>query len=142
MPVAGAAPTQLTFDGQSTNPVSGPTQIAYSNGPRRRTDFPQLNLWLTNPDGSGQHQLTFLGVRPLVTGLNTVEWSATGLQLLANYGGQDTSQAFAVDPLTGDAHDLGATPFDGTAPFALSHDGTTCWPRPAASRGRGRARRR
>ena len=52
VPVAGGPPTQLTFDGQSTNPVCGPTQIAYSNGPRRRTDFPQLNLWLMNPDGS------------------------------------------------------------------------------------------
>lgn len=124
VPVAGGAPTQLTFDGESTNPVWGPTQIAYSRGPRRRTDFPELNLWLMNPDGGNQRQLTFLGVRPLVTGLNPVAWSAGGGQLLANYGGQDTSQAFAVDPLTGDARDLGASPFDGTAPFALSRDGT------------------
>ena len=138
VPVAGGPPTQLTFDGQSTNPVWGPTQIAYSNGPRRRTDYPQLNLWLMNPDGSGQHQLTFLGVRPLVTGLNPVEWSATGLQLLADYGGQDTSQAFAVDPLTGDARDLGATPFDGTAPFALSHDGTTVLAQTGGVEGPGR----
>jgi Tol biopolymer transport system component len=125
VPVAGGPPTQLTFDGQSTNPVWGPTQIAYSKGPRRRTDFPQLNLWLMDPDGANQRQLTFLGVRPLVTGLNPVQWSATGLQLLANYGGQDTSQAFAVDPLTGDARDLGVRGFDGTAPFAISRDGAS-----------------
>ena len=74
----------------------------------------------------------------VVTGLIPVEWSATGLQLLANYGGQDTSQAFAVDPLTGDAHDLGATPFDGTAPFALSHDGTTVLAQTGGVEGPGR----
>jgi hypothetical protein len=56
----------------------------------------------------------------------------------ANYGGQDTSQAFAVDPLTGDARDLGATPFDGTAPFALSHDGTTVLAQTGGVEGPGR----
>jgi Tol biopolymer transport system component len=125
LPVAGGTPTQLTFDGTSTNPVWGPSSIAYSRGPRRRNDYPQLNLWLMNPDGSDQRQLTFVGVRSLVTGLNPVEWSASGQQLLANYGGQDTSQAFAVDPLSGSALDLGARPFDGTSPAAISRDGTT-----------------
>jgi Tol biopolymer transport system component len=125
VPVAGGTPTQLTFDGLSSSPVWGPTQIAYSKGPKRRNDYPKLNLWLMNPDGSGQRQITFLGVRSLVTGLNPVEWSATGAQLLANFGGQDTSQAFAVDPLSGAAADLGAKPFDGTSPGAISRDGTT-----------------
>jgi Tol biopolymer transport system component len=125
VPVAGGAPTQLTFDGLSSNPVWGPTQIAYSKGPKRRNDYPKLNIWLMNLDGSDQHQLTFVRVRSLVTGLNPVEWSASGAQLLANFGGQDTSQAFAVDPLTGSARDLGAKPFDGTSPGAISRDGTT-----------------
>jgi Tol biopolymer transport system component len=125
VPLAGGTPTQLTFDGLSSAPVWGPTQIAYAQGPRRRNDYPRLNIWLMNPDGSDQHQLTFVRVRRLVTGLNPVEWSASGAQLLADYGGQDTSQAFAVDPFTGSARDLGARPFDGTSPGAISRDGTT-----------------
>lgn len=136
--VAGGAPAQLTFDGRSTNPVWGPTQTAYSNGPRRRSDFPQLNLWLMDPDGGNERQVTFLNVRPLVAGLNPVQWSASGQELLANFGGQDTSQAFAVDPLTGAARDLGAKSFDGTAPFALSHDGTTVLAQTGGVEGPGR----
>jgi hypothetical protein len=64
-------------------------------------------------------------VPKLLSGLNPVEWSASGQQLLANFNGQDTSQAFAVDPNTGAASDLGAKPFDGTFGAALSRDGTT-----------------
>jgi Tol biopolymer transport system component len=140
VPVAGGPPTQLTVDGTSTNPAWGPTQIAYSRGPRRRSDYPQLNLWLMNPDGSEQRQLTFVGVRSLVTGLNPVQWSASGAQLLANYGGQDTSQAFAVDPLSGGALDLGARSFDGTSPGALSRDGTTVLAQTGGQEGPGRGR--
>jgi Tol biopolymer transport system component len=125
VPVAGGAPTQLTTDGLSTSPVWGPTQIAYSRGPLRRNDYPKLNIWLMNPDGSNQRQLTFVGARSLTAGLNAVEWSASGAELLASYGGQDTNQAYAVDPFTGSARDLGAKPFDGTSPGAISRDGTT-----------------
>jgi Tol biopolymer transport system component len=125
VPLAGGTPTQLTFDGLSSAPVWGPSEIAFARGPRRRNDYPRLNIWLMNPDGSSQRQLTFVRVRTLVTGLNPVEWSASGAQLLADYGGQDTSQAFAVDPFSGAARDLGARPFDGTSPGAISRDGTT-----------------
>ena len=48
VPVAGGAPTRLTTDGQSSSPVWGPTQIAYSRGPFRRNDAPRLNIWLMN----------------------------------------------------------------------------------------------
>jgi Tol biopolymer transport system component len=125
VPTAGGASTRLTTDGLSSNPVWGPTQIAYSRGPMRRQDFPKLNVWLMNPDGSDQRQLTSVRVRSLLSGLQPLQWSADGGQLVANYGGQDTLQAYAVDPLTGAASDLGAKPFDGTAAFAISHDGTT-----------------
>lgn len=125
VPLAGGGPTRLTFDGQSLNPVWGPTQIAYSKGPLRRQDYPSLQIWLMNPDGGDQRQLTDVRVGTLVSGLTPVEWSASGAQLLADYTGEDTSQAFAVDPLTGVARDLGVRPFDGTVPAAISRDGTT-----------------
>jgi Tol biopolymer transport system component len=125
IPTAGGAPTQLTSDGLSNNPVWGPTQIAYSSGPRRHALPPKLQIWLMNPDGSNQRQLTNVRVGQLVQGLGPVEWSASGQQLLASYNGQDTSQAFAVDPLTGAARDLGVRPFDGTSAGAISRDGTT-----------------
>jgi Tol biopolymer transport system component len=125
VPLAGGGPTRLTFDGLSLNPVWGPAQIAYSKGPQRRQDYPRLQIWLMNPDGSDQRQLTSVRVGRLVSGLSPMEWSASGAQLLADYTGEDTSQAFAVDPLTGVARDLGASPFDGTVPAAISRDGTT-----------------
>jgi Tol biopolymer transport system component len=125
VPSAGGAPTRLTTDGFSLNPVWGPTQIAYSRGPRRRQDSPRLNIWLMNPDGSGQHQLTNVRVPSLLSGLAPVQWSAGGLQLLAEFGGQDTDQAYAVDPTTGTASDLGVRKMDGTSPAAISRDGTT-----------------
>jgi Tol biopolymer transport system component len=124
VPTAGGAPVRLTTGGFSLNPVWGPTQIAYSRGPRRRQDFPRLNIWLMNPDGSGQHQLTNVRVPTLVSGLAPLQWSASGQQLLAEFGGQDTDQAYAVDPATGAARDLGARRFDGTSPAAISQDGT------------------
>jgi Tol biopolymer transport system component len=125
VPAAGGAPVQLTTDGQSLNPVWGPTQIAYSRGPFRRNDAPQWQIWLMNPDGSGQHQLTRVRVPTLLSGLQPVQWSASGAELLAEFSGQDTDQAYAVDPITGAARDLGAKRFDGTSPAALSHDGST-----------------
>ena len=125
IPTAGGAPTRLTTDGQSSSPVWGPTQIAYSRGPFRRNDAPRLNIWLMNSDGSGQHQLTHVRVPSLLSGLDPLQWSASGNQLLANFNGQDTSQAFAVNPATGAAKDLGAKPFDGTSAGSISRDGTT-----------------
>jgi Tol biopolymer transport system component len=125
VPTAGGAPTRLTTDGFSLNPAWGLTAIAYSRGPRRRQDFPRLNIWLMGPDGSNQHQLTNVRVPTLVSGLAPLQWSASGQQLLAEFGGQDTDQAYAVDPATGAATDLGARPMNGTSPAALSHDGTT-----------------
>src|SRR3954468_16275179 len=125
IPVAGGAPTRLTTDGQSSSPLWGPTQIAYSRGPFRRNDAPRLNIWLMNSDGSNQRQLTRVRVPTLLSGLNPVQWSASGNQLLANFNGQDTSQAYAVNPATGTAKDLGAKPFDGTSAGAISRDGTT-----------------
>jgi hypothetical protein len=70
VPTAGGAPTRLTSDGLSLNPVWGPTQIAYSRGPHRRLGFPRLNIWLMNPDGSNQRQLTNVRVGTLVSGLS------------------------------------------------------------------------
>jgi WD40 repeat protein len=125
VPTAGGAPTRLTTDGLSLSPVWGPTQIAYSRGPHRRQGFPRLNIWLMNPDGSGQRQLTNVRVPALLSGLAPVQWSASGQQLLAQFGGQDTDQAYAVDPATGNASDVGVRPMDGTSPAAISRDGTT-----------------
>jgi Tol biopolymer transport system component len=125
-PVAGGAPTRITHGGRSLYPVWGPTAIAIDRQrkARRRNDGPKQDVYLINPDGSGLRRLTRTNVPFLLTGLQPMAWSADGVHMLAEFGGQDTSYAETVDPATGRATVVGRVA-DGIVGFRLSRDGGT-----------------
>jgi Tol biopolymer transport system component len=128
--VAGGAPRPLTTDHRSLSPVWGPTQIAYTQytrptGKYRKIDGPKYNLWLIAPDGSGGRALTKDRVPYLMTGYTPTSWSADGMRLLAQFNGQDTSYAIAVDAVTGAKHVIGTKAENGIAGTQLSADGST-----------------
>lgn len=122
--VDGSATHRLTHDGRSLWPVWGPTRIAYTHERLRKNDAPVYQLRVMRPDGSGVRQLTHLRVPRLLSGLTATAWSADGSRLLAEDGGQDTSEAWAVDVASGRARDLTGR-FDGVIGAALSADGST-----------------
>jgi Tol biopolymer transport system component len=103
-PLAGHAAHALTNDQASGYPLWGPTgQIVFVKqlGAKQRQYGPKNDLFLMNADGKGVKRLTHTEVDPLTQGLYPTAWSASGKQLLAEYGGQDTSYAVAVNPKTG-----------------------------------------
>jgi Tol biopolymer transport system component len=122
--VDGSGSRRITHDGRSLWPVWGPTRIAFSHERLRRNDAPVYQLRVMRPDGSGVRQLTHLRIPRLLSGLTATAWSADGARLLAEYGGQDTSEAWAVDVASGRAHDLTGS-FDSVIGASLSADGTT-----------------
>ncbi len=129
-PVGGGKPNQITKGGNSLDPLWGPAgKIVFVKqlGAKNRKYGPKNELFLMNPDGSAQKRLTNTKVDPLLLGLTPTAWSASGKQLLAEFVGQDTSYAVAVNPQTGAQKPLeksgnGEQGFVGTA---LSKDGTT-----------------
>jgi Tol biopolymer transport system component len=128
-PVAGGAPTRITSGHADTQPVWGPTTIAYAHytKPKRRDDNPKSNIWLVNPDGSGRRQLTHQHAPFLLSGPTPLGWSADGKRLLAEFGGQDTSYGEGVDVATGKVHvltHLRAVEF-GLVAGGISRDGRT-----------------
>ena len=102
----------------------GPTRIAFTHERLRRADAPVYQLRVMRPDGSGVRQLTHLRIPRLLSGLTATAWSADGSRLLAEYGGQDTSEAWTVDVASGRARDLTGR-FDGVIGADLSADGRT-----------------
>jgi Tol biopolymer transport system component len=120
----GTATHAITHDGRSLYPVWGPSQIAYTHERLRRADAPVYQLRVMRPDGSGVRQLTHLRIPRLLSGLTATAWSADGSRLLAEYGGQDTSEAWTVDVASGHARDLTGR-FDGVIGADLSPDGRT-----------------
>jgi Tol biopolymer transport system component len=103
-PLAGRAAHALTQDQVSGYPLWGPTgQIVFVKqlGAKQRQYGPKNDLFLMNATGKGVKRLTDTKVDPLTQGLYPTAWSASGKQLLAEYGGQDTSYAVAVNPMTG-----------------------------------------
>ena len=120
----GSGTRRITHDGRSLWPIWGPTQIAFTHERLRRNDAPVYQLRVMRPDGSGVRQLTHLRIPRLLSGLTATAWSADGSRLLAEYGGQDTSEAWAVDVASGRARDLTGR-FDGVIGADLSADGTT-----------------
>jgi hypothetical protein len=93
----GSAARLLTRDGHSLNPVWGPRFIAYDRERPRRNDAPVYQIWLSSPAGGPARQLTSLRVRSLVSGLVPIAVSGDGGRLLAEFEGQDTSEAWTVD---------------------------------------------
>jgi Tol biopolymer transport system component len=120
----GSGAHAITRDGRSLYPLWGTSRIAYTHERLRRADAPVYQLRVMRPDGSGVRQLTHLRVPRLLSGLTATAWSADGSRLLAEYGGQDTSEAWTVDVASGRARDLTGR-FDGVIGANLSPDGST-----------------
>lgn len=126
-PIAGGKPVQITKDGVSQAPLWGPNdQIVLVKllGAKQRKYGPKNELYLISPDGKGVKRLTNTEVGPLLQGLTPTEWSANGKRLLAEFVGQDTSYAVAVNPKTGAQTPLGKTGEQGFVGTAISKDGS------------------
>jgi hypothetical protein len=121
----GSGTVALTRDGRSLFPLWGPGAIAYDRERLRREDAPVYQLWLRSSKGKTR-RLTNVRVRSLVSGLIPVAFSADGSKLLAQFVGQDTSEAWAVSVPSGRARRL--TPKGARLPLqaaGLSTDGST-----------------
>jgi len=120
------APRNVTGDGRSVSPLWGREGIVLSHlsAPKRKEDYPKANLQLVQADGTGRRTLTKLKVPYLLYGLTAVAFSADGRRLLAEYGGQDYSEAWTYDFTTGNARDLTGKA-DGVIGFGISADGAT-----------------
>ncbi len=98
----GSGTVALTRDGRSLFPLWGSKAIAYDRERLRREDAPVYQLWLRLPSGPIR-RLTNLRVRSLVSGLIPIAFSADGGKLLAQFVGQDTSEAWTVSVASGRA---------------------------------------
>lgn len=130
VPVAGGSPTRITSNHRSTAPAWGPAKIAFARTFKargRREDAPKSNVWLMNPDGSQARQLTRQKAPFLLSGPAPLAWSASGLQLLAQFSGQDTVYGEGVNPLTGAVHTFSARKSIALQLVAagISRDGST-----------------
>ena len=127
--VAAGKSIRITKDNRSLDPLWGPNdQIVFVKqlNASKRKYGPKNELFLMSPAGKGVKRLTNTKVGPLLLGLSPTAWSASGNQLLAEFGGQDTSYAVTVNPKTGAQKPLGRTnsgeqDFVGTA---ISKDGS------------------
>lgn len=86
----------ITRDGRSLNPVWGSAKIAFDHERLRRHGAPVYQIWLMRPDGSHRSKLSHLRVAALSDGLVPLSFSASGSRLLAEYVGQDKSEAWTV----------------------------------------------
>lgn len=104
----GSGRTALTRDGRSLFPVWGPGGIAYDRERPRKLDAPVYQIWLRTSSGATR-RLTNIRVRSLVSGLMPLAFSADGSRLLAQFVGQDTSEAWTVQVASGRARRLTAS---------------------------------
>ncbi len=96
---------RITSNGRSLNPVWGPKYIAYDRE-RLRHESPEYQIWLASPSGASVRQVTRVAVGPLVAGLVPLAFSADGSRLLAEFEGEDTSNAYAVNVASGRARSV------------------------------------
>ncbi len=120
----GSSRVALTHDGRSLFPVWGPGAIAYDRERLRHLDAPVYQIWLRFPTSSRSRRLTNIRVRTLVSGLVPLAFSSDGRRLLAQFEGQDTSEAWTVRVPGGRARRLLASGHSVQA-AALSADGRT-----------------
>lgn len=124
----GGKPVRITHDHNSSNPLWGPTNkivfVKAVEGKKRKYG-PKNELFLMNPQGKGVKRLTHTKVGPLLQGLFPTDWSADGKRLLAEFEGQDTSYAVAVNPQTGAQRPVARAEEAGFVGTALSADGKT-----------------
>jgi hypothetical protein len=126
--VAGGAPVRLTHDRVSLSPLWGPTgKVVYVRliDAKRRRFAPKNELYLMSPDGTGIRRLTTTRVGQLLQGLTPIAWSGDGGRLLAEFGGQDTSFAETVNPVTGAHRPVTKRVENGFVGADLSADGST-----------------
>lgn len=124
--VAAPQPQQLTSDHRSFSPLWGPSnRIVFVKqlGAKQRQFGPKNDLFLIKTDGTEVRRLTHTKVGPLLSGLSPTEWSANGRRLLAEFGGQDTSYAVAVNPRTGSERPLTREREVGFVGTAISFNG-------------------
>jgi hypothetical protein len=121
----GTSTVALTRDGRSLFPLWGPGAIVYDRERLRREDAPVYQIWL-RPTSGRVRQLTQIRVRTLVSGLTPIAFSADGTKLLAQFVGQDTSEAWTVDVASGRARRVTARGAKLSLQAAgLSSDGST-----------------
>jgi len=101
----GAGLHRVTSDGHSLNPVWGPAYIAYDRE-RMRHLSPEYQIWLASSAGARVRRLTHIPVASLVQGLVPLAFSADGSRLLAEFEGQDTTGAYAVNVASGHARSV------------------------------------
>lgn len=101
----GADLHRITSDGRSLNPVWGPSYIAYDRE-RLRHEAPEYQIWLASSSGARVRRVTHVPAGPLVEGLVPLAFSADGNRLLAEFEGQDTSNAYAVNVASGRARSV------------------------------------
>lgn len=125
VPADGGAPRRITTSRNATSPVWGPSRIAFDRSRRsaRTSDSDKLDIYTVLPDGSGIHRVTRTRPPFLLAGLAPLAWSADGTRLAAEYEGQDTDEAWRVDPQTGATADATGA-FDGVVGWGLSRDGS------------------
>lgn len=107
--VRAVQPVRLTRDGRSLDPLWGPNgKIVFVKqlGAKQRKYGPKNELYLMNPAGKQVRRLTHTKVGPLLQGLYPTAWSADGKRLLAEFEGQDTSEAWTVRVARARAHRL------------------------------------
>jgi hypothetical protein len=97
----GSEERAFTRDGRSLNPVWGRRGIAYDRERLRRNASPAYEIWLRSATGTGIRRLTDLRVSPVVSGLVPLAFSGDGSRLLAEFEGEDTSEAWTVVLPTG-----------------------------------------
>ncbi len=120
---SGAGLHPITSDGHSLFPVWGSKYIAYDRE-RSRHLSPEYQIWLATPAGVRVRKLTHIAVGSLVQGLVPLAFSASGSRLLAEFEGEDTSNAYAVNAVTGRARAVmvGRQTVQGAG---ISSDGST-----------------
>jgi Tol biopolymer transport system component len=123
--VKAVAPQRLTKDHNSSYPLWGPQKIVFVKtlDAKKRKYGPKNELYLMGSNGKGVKRLTHTKVDPLLQGLVPTDWSASGNQLLAEFEGQDTSYAVAVNPKTGAQRAVAESGESGFVGTALSSDG-------------------
>ncbi len=100
----GSATRQITGDGRSLYPVWGSRYLAYDRERLRRNAAPQFQIWLrVMRPGGVTRRLSSLRVSPLVSGLVPIAFSRSGTRLLAEFVGQDTSEAWVLTSRGGGA---------------------------------------
>lgn len=120
----GTSTHRLTSTGSSEYPVWGPPGIAYARSMASKAGAsPQFQLWLMKP-GASNTQLTNIAIPTGLWGLTPIAFSFTGTHLLANFVGQNTTEAYVLDlsaPKTQPRDLTGAG--NGTIGDAISRNG-------------------